>query len=254
MNLCCLSIKGQCDVLRLLDLSNCKEYIHHALKYRMEKIQDDASSSTYSSNVHDISLSSIVLRGLPTRLESPEEESIVENSEKAAVAPRKTKSVPSILYPPDRTADYPDNSTVTADHGFKRGILHSENTTGKSPKGRVSFRVEENQNSAEGQGRLQTSEVKRRSCESQWRRCSAPTPCCSAIENERVVDETRAEDKVGVGVYMMVDRLRAGQCFVSITHCLYLFCQPVRRGTERVERITRTCFVILAYISDIPNN
>lgn len=210
----------------------------------MEKIQDEASSSTYSPNVHDISLSSVVLRGLPPRLESPEEESIVESSEKAAVAPRKAKSVPSILNPRDRTADYPDYSTVitATDHGFKRGILHSENTTGKSPKGRVSFRVEENQNSAVGHGRLQTSEVKRRSCESQ-RRSSAPTPC-STIENERVVDETRAEDRVGVGVYMMVDRLRAGQCFVSIMHCLYLFCQPVGRGTERVKRITRTCFVI----------
>ena len=219
----------------------------------MEKIQDDPSSSTYSPNVHDISLSSVVLRGLPTRLESPEEESIVENSEKAAVAPRKAKSVPFILYPPDRTADYPDNSTVTADRGFKRGILHSDNTTGKSPKGRVSFRVEENQNSAVGQGRLQTSEVKRRSCESQ-RRSSAPTPCCSTTENERVADETRAEDKVGVGVYMMVDRLKAGQCFVSIIYCLYLFRQTVGRGTERVEPITRTCFVISAYISGIPNN
>ena len=215
------SIKGQCDVLRLLDLSNCKEYIDHALKYRMEKIQDDASSSTYSPNVHDISLSSVVFRGVPPRLESPEEESAVtiESSEKATAQQRKVKSEPSILYHPfDRTA------VITAEQASKKGILHSENTTGKSPKRRVSFRDEENQNSAVGQGRLQTSELKRISLEHR-RRISEPTPVCSTIENERgVVDEKRAEDKVGVGVYMMVDRLTPGHCFVSMIHCLYILC------------------------------
>lgn len=211
-------MKGQCDVLRLLDLSNCKEYIDHALKYRMEKIQDDASSSTYSPTVDDISLSSVVLRGVPPRLESPEDECIVEGSEKATVARRKAKSVPSILYQVDPTA------VIKADHAHsKKGILHSENTAGKSSKGRVSFQVEENHNSEEGQRRLKSSELKRRSFEPQ-RRCSEPTPVCSTIKDEGVVDEKQAEDKVGVGVYMMVDRLRPGQCFVSIMHCLYVLC------------------------------
>lgn len=200
-------------MLRLLDLSNCKEYIDHALKYRMEKIQDDASSSTYIPSVDDISLSSVVLRGVPPRLESPEEESTVQSSEKATAARRKAKSEPSILYRVDRTA------VITADQASKKGILQSENTAGKSPKGRVSFQFEENQNSALGQERLQNSELKRRSVESQ-RRISEPTPVCSTIEDDGVVDEKRADDKVGVGVYMMVDRLRPGQCFVSIIHCL----------------------------------
>lgn len=203
--------------MRLLDLSNCKEYIDHALKYRMEKIHDDASSSTYSPTIDDISLSSVVLRGVPQRLESPEEESTVESSEKVTTPRRKAKSESSILYRVDRTA------VITADQASKKGILHSENTAGKSPKGRVSFRVEENQNSAVGQGCLQTSELKRRSVEPQ-QRLSEPTPVYSTIEDEGVVDGKRTEDKVGVGVYMMVDRLRPGQCFVSIIHCLYALC------------------------------
>ena len=202
-------------MLRLLDLSNCKEYIDHALKYRMEKIQDDASSCSYIPSVDDISLSSIVLRGVPSRLQSPEEESVVENWEKATAARRKAKSEPSILYSVDRTA------VITADQTSKKGILHSENTAGKSPKGRVSFRVEENQNSVAGQGRLQVSELKRRSFDPQ-RRISEPTPVCTTIKDKGVVDGKRGEDKVGVGVYMMVDRLRPGQCFVSIKHCCVL--------------------------------
>ena len=199
----------------------------------MEKIQDDASSSTYSPNVHDISLSSVVFRGVPPRLESPEEESAVtiESSEKATAQQRKVKSEPSILYHPfDRTA------VITAEQASKKGILHSENTTGKSPKRRVSFRDEENQNSAVGQGRLQTSELKRISLEHR-RRISEPTPVCSTIENERgVVDEKRAEDKVGVGVYMMVDRLTPGHCFVSMIQSLFVY-------TLCVQRIIQTCVI-----------
>ena len=186
----------------------------------MEKIQDDASSSSYSPTVDDISLSSVVLRGVPPRLESPEDESPAEGSEKATVARRKAKSEPSISYRVDRIR----TAVITADQAHsKKGILHSENTAGKSPKGRVSFQVEENQNSAVGQGRLQSSELKRRSFEPQRRR-SEPTPVYSSMEDEGVVDEKQAEDKVGVGVYMMVDRLRPGQCFVSIIRCLYVLC------------------------------
>jgi len=225
--------KGQCDVLRLLDLSNCKEYIDHALKYRMEKIHDDASSSTYSPTIDDISLSSVVLRGVPQRLESPEEESTVESSEKVTTPRRKAKSESSILYRVDRTA------VITADQASKKGILHSENTAGKSPKGRVSFRVEENQNSAVGQGCLQTSELKRRSVEPQ-QRLSEPTPVYSTIEDEGVVDGKRTEDKVGVGVYMMVDRLRPGQCFGAWSlleqedKCLP-FAESIRSSNEQNE-------------------
>lgn len=182
----------------------------------MEKIQDDASSSTYIPSVDDISLSSVVLRGVPPRLESSEDESSVESSEKATAARGKAKSEPSILYRADRRA------VVAADQASKKGILHSVNTAVKSTKGRVSFQVEENQNSTVGHGRLQSSELKRSTLESQPR-ISEPTPVCSTIEDDGVVDEKRAEDKVGVGVYMMVDRLRSGQCFVSIMHCLNVF-------------------------------
>lgn len=202
----------------------------------MDKIQDD-TSSTYSPNVDDISLSSVVLRGFPPRLESPEEESIVESSENTTVVRRKTKSEPSIFNTVDRSA------VIIADQASTKGILHSENAAGKSPKGRVSFRVEEKQNSTVGQGRLQSSELTRRSFEPQ-RRSSEPAPVYSTMEDDGVVDEKRAEDKVGVGVYMMVDRLRPGQCFVSIILILLVY-------ALYVQRITRTCFVISAYISNM---
>lgn len=181
----------------------------------MEKIQDDAPLSTYIPFVDDISLNSVALRGGPSRLESPEEESTVDGSEKATAARRKAKSEQSIFYRVDRRA------VKTADQAFKKGILHSENTAGKSAKGRVSFQVERDQNSSIGQGRLQSSEPKGRPLESN-RRISEPTPVCSTIEDHGVVDEKRIEDKVGVGVYMMVDRLRPGQCFVSIIQRLYV--------------------------------
>lgn len=182
----------------------------------MEKIQDDAPLSTYIPFVDDISLNSVALRGGPSRLESPEEESTVDGSEKATAARRKAKSEQSIFYRVDRRA------VKTADQASKKGILHSENTAaGKSAKGRVSFQVEEDQYSSIGQGRLQSSEPKRRPLESN-RRISEPTPVCSTIEDHGVVDEKRIEDKVGVGVYMMVDRLRPGQCFVSIIQRLYV--------------------------------
>lgn len=226
--------KGQCDVLRLLDLSNCKEYIDHALKYRMEKIQDDAPLSTYIPSVDDISLNSVALRGGPSRLESPEEESTVDGSEKATAARRKAKSEQSIFYRVDRRA------VKTADQASKKGILHSENTAGKSAKGRVSFQVEEDQYSSIGQGRLQSSEPKRRPLESN-RRISEPTPVCSTIEDHGVVDEKRIEDKVGVGVYMMVDRLRPGQCFGAWSlleqedKCLP-FVENIRSSNEQNEK------------------
>ena len=183
----------------------------------MEKIQDDAFSSTYISSVDDI-LSSVVLRGVPSRLESAEEESIVESSKTATTAREKAKSKTSILYRVDGT------TVITADQASKKGILQSENTAGKSMKGRVSFQFEEDQNSSVG--RLPSSEPIRTSLDSK-RRISEPTPVCSTTEDDGVVDEKRAEDKIGVGVYMMVDRLRPGQCFVSIIHCF--------------ERIFRTC-------------
>lgn len=128
----------------------------------------------------------------------------------------------------------------TADQASKKGILHSENTAVKSAKGRVSFQVEEDQYSSIGQGRLQSSEPKRRPLESN-RRISEPTPVCSTIEDHGVVDEKRIEDKVGVGVYMMVDRLRPGQCFGAWSlleqedKCLP-FVENIRSSNEQNEK------------------
>ena len=179
----------------------------------MEKIQDDVSSSSHSPNAHDISLSSIVLQGYHPRLESPEEDSTLESSENAPVARRKAKSESFIFNTGGRPAEH------TASQPSAKGILHSENAKGKSPKSRVTFRVEEKQRSSVVQERWQSSETPRRSS-GHARRSSEPAPACRAIDekNKRIVDENRAEDRVGVGVYMMVDRLTPGQCFVSVIY------------------------------------
>lgn len=192
----------------------------------MEKIQDDVSSSTFNPNAHDISLSSIVLQGYPSRLDSPEEDSTAESTENAPAARRKAKSASFVFNADDRPAVHITGQTSA------KGILHSENAKAKSAKGRVTFRVEEKQKSSVGQEYWQSSETPRRSSDPPRRtfelprrstepprRSSEPARVSSAIDEkgERIVDEKHAEDTVGVGVYMMVDRLRPGQCFVSVT-------------------------------------
>lgn len=177
----------------------------------MEKIQEDASSSTYSPNADDISLSSIVLRGFPSRSESPEDESTAASAENTLTTRGKAKSEPAIFKAGVRTA------VAIACQASTKGILHSENTKGKSPKGRVSFRDEVKQEFSVQKERRQFSEIPRR--------YSEPAPVRRAIDDEEEkVDKKPAEDSIGVGVYMMVDRLRPGQCFVSITYYLNMLC------------------------------
>ncbi|XP_022788568.1 cyclic nucleotide-binding domain-containing protein 2-like [Stylophora pistillata] len=189
--------KGQCNVLRLLDLSNCKEYIDHALKYRVEKIKEDGST-IYNPDVEDISLSSVVLRRFPPRVKSPEENSSAASSENKIR--KKVKSAPpytnSGLHQPIMTVSQP-----------VKGILHSESARGKSLRSRVSFQDENRELPGVEKELLQPSESPPRS--------PKPSGMLHQMNGpEEGFREKHAEgENVGVGVYMMVDRLRPGQCF-----------------------------------------
>lgn len=192
--------------MRLLDLSNCKEYIDHALKYRVEKIKEDGST-IYNPDVEDISLSSVVLRGFPPRVKSPEENSSAASSENKIR--KKVKSAPpytnSGLHQPVMTVSQP-----------VKGILHSESARGKSLLGRVSFQDEYRELPGVEKELLQPSESPPRS----------PKPSGMLHQMNGPKEGFREKhadgENVGVGVYMMVDRLRPGQCFVSKTPYLIL--------------------------------
>ena len=189
-------MKGQCDVLRLLDLGNCKDYIEHAAKYRMDKIKDD-TPATYRPKGDDISLSSIVLQRFTPGSTSLEYD--------LATASTKKKSASSV----DAQAESRQVSSAekSAGKASVKGILHSEKSKGKLRKGHVSFRVE---------GQQDFNNKKEQSASSEPLR----VPDFTDKEKEMGVDkglvDERVDGNVGVGVYMMVDRLRPGQVFVSI--------------------------------------
>ena len=188
----CFVAKGQCDVLRLLDLSNCKNYVEHAAKYRMDRIQDD-TTPTYRLNTGEIPLSSIVLRGFPSAVMESSTAEQTTNSEKTLVTQKKKNSAPAVLQ-----------------HASAKGILHSENTKVKT-KGHVSFRFEEENNSC--------PEREHRSLSEPLRSYNIVDKDAETHGDEGLIEE-RVSGDVGVGVFMMVDRLRPGQCFVSIDHLI----------------------------------
>lgn len=194
--------KGQCNVLRLLDLSDCKEYIDHALKYRMGKIKEDGST-IYNPFVDDISVSSVVLRGLPPRSESPEENSTATSSVKRVR--EKAKSAPPNTNPGSHQSEMIASRPVT------KGILHLGSSKRKSPRGLVSFQDKHRELPGLEVEVLQPSENPPRSLK--------PSGSLYQIneKEERFHEKHAVDENVGVGVYMMVDRLRPGQCFVSIT-------------------------------------
>ena len=190
-----LLVKGQCDVLRLLDLGNCKDYIEHAAKYRMDKIKDD-TPATYRPKANDISLSSIVLQRFTPGSRSVEYHLATASTEKKSAscvdAQAESRQV--------------NSAEKSAEKASVKGILHSEKSKGKLRKGHVSFRVE---------GQQDFNNKKEQSASSEPLR----VPDFTDKEKEMGVDkglvEERVDGNVGVGVYMMVDRLRPGQVFVS---------------------------------------
>ena len=197
----CFVVKGQCDVLRLLDLSNCKNYIAHAAKYRMDRIQDD-SPPTFRLNTEEIPLSSIVLREFPSVIMESSKAEPTPNSEKTLVSKRKKTSEPVVL-----------------EHASAKGILHSEKNKVKT-KGHVSFRVVgENSSCPEGE---------RRSVSEPLRSYNIVDEDVETHIDEGLIEE-RVDGDVGVGVFMMVDRLWPGQCFVSIDHLKSAYMSSIKK-------------------------
>lgn len=189
-------IKGQCDVLRLLDLSKCKNYIKHAIKYRTDKILDDASS-TYRLNTEEVSLSSIVTRGFPFILESSETKS-TKGSDKtmphAQTKPKSAESSKRVHQTKEKSPRCQDNQVSI------KGILQPDCFKRNPMKCHVSF---DDEGSQEQNASLR------------W--AMAYNDLFVDKETEKDVDEglveERTGDNVGVGVFMAVDRLRPGQCF-----------------------------------------
>lgn len=179
------------------------------MKYRMDRIQDD-TTATYSPNTDEISLSSIVLRGFPPRTNSPEVEPKASSGKTLA-----THGMPN----PAAARVHTTEKSTRHDQTSAKGILHSEKPKGKSAKGRVSFRDDQKQDSTlKQEPRASDSTLKQ-----EPRTSSEPLRAYNSIDGEVETEvdegliEERADGSVGVGVYMMVDRLRPGQCFVSIT-------------------------------------
>lgn len=197
-------LQGQCDVLRLLDLSDCKNYIKHAMKYRMEKIQDD-TAATYRLNTEEASLSSIVTRGFPfiTKTESTKSaENAMLHSKSAECYDR----FQSNGVPPKRP-----NVQTSA-----KGILQSENIRGKPIRTRVCFGEEGKQDFNPRQDDFYPKQDLRASPSSlAYRNVQVDDEAANTdIDAELIGDKT--EGNTGVGVFMAVDRLESGQCFVSM--------------------------------------
>lgn len=193
-------MQGQCDVLRLLDLYKCKNYIEHAMKYRMDRIQDDVSS-TYSLNSDEISLSSIVTRGVPPRIDNSNTEA-KSSSKKGPDTHGKAK--------PESAGHV--NSREKQRHlrpTSAKGILHSKKSKGKTTKCHVSFYNRGNRDDLPNQVEQASSEP--------LRAYNVADENTGSDVDEGMVKGPGVDSNVGVGVFLMVDRLRAGQCFVSIT-------------------------------------
>ena len=165
----------------------------------MERIKDD-TPVTYSPNAGEISLSSIVLRGFPQTTEIPEGEATINSEKKSSTRGRAKSESVRVL-----SAEKPSR----CDQASAKGILHSEKSKGKSTKGRVSFSVEDKHDYSHKQ--------KRRAFSEPFRAHSSTDEKTETEVDEGLIEE-RVDGNVGVGVYMMVDRLRPGQCFVSTAY------------------------------------
>lgn len=168
----------------------------------MGKIKEDGST-IYNPFVDDISVSSVVLRGLPPRSESPEENSTATSSVKRVR--EKAKSAPPNTNPGSHQSETIASRPVT------KGILHLGSSKRKSPRGPVSFQDKHRELPGLEVEVLQPSENPPRSLK------PSGSPYQINEKEERFHEKRAVDENVGVGVYMMVDRLRPGQCFVSIT-------------------------------------
>ena len=159
----------------------------------------DDASSTYRLNTEEVSLSSIVTRGFPFILESSETKS-TKGSDKtmphAQTKPKSAESSKRVHQTKEISARCQDNQVSI------KGILQPDCFKRNPMKCHVSF---DDEGSQEQNASLR------------W--AMAYNDLFVDKETEKDVDEglveERTGDNVGVGVFMAVDRLRPGQCFVS---------------------------------------
>ena len=179
--------------MRLLDLSNCKEYVKHAMKYRMDKLKDDGPF-TYSADMDEFTASSIASRGFPKKPKPP---SYHRELVTKLGAQANTKAEPSAN---------PPTGTVPGQPSTKE-IRHSDRTKERSMKSRVSFDDE----SAPETPKPPRSPLSLK-----------PVSIFEANDasfNEELEERLRTRNAgVSVGVLMAVDRLHPGQLFVSMAH------------------------------------
>lgn len=197
-------LQGQCDVLRLLDLSNCKNYIRHAVKYRMERIQDD-KAATYRLNTEEASLSSIVTRGFPFITKTAE---FTKNPENAVLHSKSAgcyDRFQSNKLPPKRPND----------KASAKGILQSENIRPKLIRTRVCFDDDGKQDPCPKQDDLYLKQDLPASSHSLgYKNVQVDDEAANTDIDVGLIGE-KIEGNTGVGVFMAVDRLQSGQCFVS---------------------------------------
>ncbi|XP_067022612.1 cyclic nucleotide-binding domain-containing protein 2-like isoform X3 [Acropora muricata] len=195
-------VEGQCDVLRLLDLSNCKNYIRHAVKYRMERIQDD-KAATYRLNTEEASLSSIVTRGFPFITKTAE---FTKNPENAVLHSKSAgcyDRFQSNKLPPKRPND----------KASAKGIVQSENIRLKPIRTRVCFDDDGKQDPCAKQDDLYLKQDLPASSHSLgYKNVQVDDEAANTDIDVGLIGE-KIEGNTGVGVFMAVDRLQSGQCF-----------------------------------------
>ena len=197
-------LQGQCDVLRLLDLSNCKNYIRHAVKYRMERIQD-GKAATYRLNTEEASLSSIVTRGFPFIMKTAEFTKSPENALLHSKSAGCYDRFQSNKLPPKRP-----NDKVLA-----KGILQSENIRPKPIRTRVCFDDDGKQDPCPKQDDLYLKQdLPASSHNLGYKNVQVDDEAANTDIDVELIGE-KMEGNTGVGVFMAVDRLQSGQCFVS---------------------------------------
>lgn len=195
-----------------MDLSNCDEYVQHAAKYRAEKIQE-YTQLPHNPTLERFSPSSIVKRGNIIEPGDSTEHISSATSEPKLCSRKMTKT--------DLRLQNRNSRIKSASQAGLTSMLTQEtkDTRHASYTSHVKF--------SEEQLVQPSSEWRRDRIWSEAQR--TPSTILERDENEGSNRET-VEDTVGVGVYMIVDKLYPGQCFVSIQ---LMSCNPSRMSASK---------------------
>ena len=202
------SFQGQADVLRLLDLSSCKEYAKHCQKYRKRAIEVPTERCISPSN--RISPSSITSYGFSRSQHTDKNEDstniIPSTASESRILTKQSREVrDKVAYHLRTKSAVPvlAQKTKPLIHFLRAGKCKREHATFDNQKGNS-----RNRNSDPVQSeRVPIELIKEDPKVEQVVNCHDQTP--ESYQGECRPDET------GVGVYMRLDRLEPGDCFVS---------------------------------------